>query len=297
MATITKRNRVLTNNDDVFSQNAWDNIEWTEDMTIEAQRRIQEQKEGSSNCPENIESNVERQVGPNWDKFYENHGDKFFKDRLWFASEFPELFERLGADSGPIRLLEIGCGVGNSVASIFKTNSNSQLYVYCCDISQKAIDSLRKRTFYQEHRDMIDPFQADICNEFDKIKARIKESSLDFITVIFTLSAIKPELMGQTVKNLASLLGKDGMILFRDYARYDMTQLRFKPKSYLREDYYVRSDGTTSYFFAPTFVNNLFTEAGLTKIELSEDNRLLVNRLKSLTMCRRWIQAKYVKKC
>jgi len=101
--------------------------------------------------------------------------------------------------------------------------------------------------------------------------------------------------MKRTVSNLATLLRPGGSILFRDYGMYDLAQLRFKGTSLLRDNYYVRADGTTSYFFTKDCLDDLFSSAGLSKVELREDNRMLVNRRKSLKMCRRWIQARYSK--
>ena len=66
----------------------------------------------------------------------------------------------------------------------------------------------------------------------------------DFISLIFVLSAISPEKHPQAVKNLVSVSKPGTIVCFRDYGRYDMAQLRFKPGKKIKDNFYVRRDGT-----------------------------------------------------
>ena len=74
-----------------------------------------------------------------WDKFYGIHQNRFFKDRHWLFTEFPELAE---IKEGSI--LEVGCGVGNTVFPILETNTSPGLKVFCCDFSTVS-SSLKKK--------------------------------------------------------------------------------------------------------------------------------------------------------
>ena len=62
-----------------------------------------------------------------WDNFYGIHQNRFFKDRNWLFTEFPELNEESQEER---RILELGCGVGNTVFPLLQTNVSKTLKVF-----------------------------------------------------------------------------------------------------------------------------------------------------------------------
>merc|ERR1712110_865896 len=103
--------------------------------------------------------------------------------------------------------------------------------------------------------------------------------------------------MGNMVDVLQKILVSlkpGGVLLFRDYGIYDMTQMRFvaKKRRKIDESFYVRADGTRTYFFRLEVLQNLFTQAGFEIERLKYDTRELKNRKRMLTMYRVWVTAK-----
>nr|XP_005290508.1 mRNA N(3)-methylcytidine methyltransferase METTL8 isoform X2 [Chrysemys picta bellii] len=136
-------------------------------------------------------------------------------------------------------------------------------------------------------------FVHDVCD--DSLPYPFPDEIQDVILLVFVLSAIHPDRMQGVVSRLAKLLKPGGMLLFRDYGRYDTSQLRFKKGRCLSENFYVRGDGTRVYFFTEDEVHNMFTLAGLVEVQNLVDRRLQVNRKKKVKMQRVWIQGKFQK--
>jgi len=331
--------RVLEKEGDVFKHNAWDNVEWGQEQQDEAQMMVD--KATAVLMDAETAQEYEEKAGEFWDKFYSVHQNRFFKERNWLFTEFPDLapgytgavrvfqpgqvgnqsgndtsvakeqdntvvVESTGLDQAEIdevrkdesyfganadfRVLEIGCGTGSTVFPILETNTSPSLIVYCCDLSATAVQLVKDHPQYASKRCF--SWVCDVTREWDP---PFPDKSLDVVTLIFVLSAINPAKMQVVVKNIARYLKPGGVVMFRDYGRFDLAQLRFKQGKCIQENFYARGDGTRCYFFTQDDVRDMFVAEGLVEEQNLVDRRLQVNRGKKLKMYRVWIQAKYRK--
>uniref|UniRef100_A0A0N4ZP40 tRNA N(3)-methylcytidine methyltransferase n=1 Tax=Parastrongyloides trichosuri TaxID=131310 RepID=A0A0N4ZP40_PARTI len=279
--------RYLTDESKVFEHNAWDDVKWDDDKEREALEIIKLQE--TAKLDSKVATDLLTDPSKKWDEFYDKNEDKFFKDRKWLSHEFPMLLTPNIDENGKISkktILEVGCGVGNTTLPLLSLVHPST-FVYCSDFSKTAIEKLK--TKYDENK--CTAFVWDITKDTNEIK----NESVDIILCIYVLSALEPKQQKEAINNLVSKLKPKGMLLMKDYGRYDLTQLRFKKNRYIDNNFYCRGDGTLVYYFTSEELDSLFTEAGLEKIQNSIDRRLIVNRKKKIKMYRVWMQCIYKK--
>ncbi len=159
------RQRLLTNEEDVWRENAWDHAPWTEEREAAALAIIERQHRESPHLNPNIPAKDTKQPGNvvdpedlhrgsrQWNSFYDQHERMFFKDRQWLSGEFPELFELSMGEEEKV-IFEIGCGVGNTLLPILKHYRDKgkegeeqccKVKLVGCDISESAINLLKVR--------------------------------------------------------------------------------------------------------------------------------------------------------
>ncbi|KAJ3525749.1 hypothetical protein NM688_g8359 [Phlebia brevispora] len=238
--------RFLTDEADVWSQNAWDHVPPPDDQDDIIATALARQK--SAPIPEDEKIKYNEKPAKNWDNFYKMNASNFFKTRKWLQIEFPELVHAVEIDAGEITIAEIGCGTGSASFPLLAANKNPNLTLKAYDYSSHAIKEVQHNELYLSPP--VGTIQASVWDlSSPTLPPDLPEGSVDIVVLIFVLSALHPREWRQAVHNIHRILKPGGVVLFRDYGRYDLTQLRFKGGRLLEDNFYIRGDKTRVYFF------------------------------------------------
>lgn len=317
--------RYLEAGDDVYEFNAWDHVEPDDEYKNYAELQYARQRESPVSDFDKQRFNADPAKW--WNLFYKNNTDNFFKNRKWLRQEFPVLADVARAGAGRKVVLEVGAGAGNTAFPLLVNNENEGLRVHACDFSRVAVDVMRESECYDPKHITADVWdvaavEGEDEGEGDEVKTKksslppgLTEGSVDVVILIFIFSALSPKQWDQAVRNVYRVLKPGGRVLFRDYGRGDLAQVRFKKGRYMDDNFYIRGDGTRVYFFDKDELASIWgrwtPEKGLRLDEQEEgkdggrgfeilrlgvDRRLVVNRQMKLKMYRCWIQGDFRKK-
>lgn len=103
--------------------------------------------------------------------------------------------------------------------------------------------------------------------------------------------------MNIAIKNVYSVLKPGGLVIFRDYGIYDEAQIKFSAASdkRLEDNFYVRHDGTMSYFFSKEDLQSRFEAEGFNTKEVDYVYRETTNRSLEMRIDRIFVQGKFEK--
>lgn len=261
-----------------------------------------------------VPPNTSEEAAERWDQFYKTK-QALFKDRHLLRAEFPEMMSdsvRTNPSTHvpplqPLRelrerdlecdltMLEVGCGVGNGVFPVLR--ANRRIYALAFDYSIRAIHVMKKHDEYRTDR--VKAFQADLAEPETYVKLIQNEvkTGVDFVTALWTLSALPPGIQqDQAAEGVATVMKPGGLLFLRDYAHGDMREEKFtKSGRKLQDKLYLRGDGTYAYFFDALELKLLFEKVGLITEVCQVVEREVHNRKAVVCMKRRWIHAKFRK--
>lgn len=241
--------RVLEEGDNIFEFNAWDNVIVDDSYKTFSEEQFSKQR--ADPVSEFDRKRFNEHPEKWWNVFYKNNKTNFFKNRKWLSQEFPVLGE-IGAEDAPAAtVLEVGAGAGNSAFPILQNSRNPRLKIHACDFSKKAVELIRAHELYDTEKIQADVWDVASPPESENggLPPGLSEGSVDVVLLIFIFSALNPRQWDQAVRNVWRLLKPGGQVLFRDYGRGDLAQVRFKKGRWMEENFYVRGDGTRVYFF------------------------------------------------
>ena len=283
------KQKVVTEEEEIYEEGHYPkkeyeyvhDFEWNENLEKEAIEIIKENDENVESLEEFLDTQSK-----NWEKFYKFNKTNFFKDRHYILEEFLEL---KNDKRDKITLLDMGCGVGNSFYPLIVRVPN--LYINAFDFSKRAINMSKTHPMYEKEKYRINVYDLDL------VKDDIPNKNNDYGILMFVLSAIKPEEHERVVEKISKVINKGGILYFRDYARYDMAQIRFakRKKNRVGDNLYMRKDKTLSYFFDKNEIENLFKKYGFSIVNSNLICRLIENRKENKKMHRLWLQIKFKK--
>ncbi|KAF9059525.1 S-adenosyl-L-methionine-dependent methyltransferase [Rhodocollybia butyracea] len=256
-----------------FTQNAWDHVPPPDDQEAIIAESLERQK--SAMVSEDERKKLNSRPSRYWDEFYKNNEGNFFKNRKWLHNEFPDLVAAAEPDAGPLKIAEIGCGAGNSIFPVLAANRNPELKLYAYDYSSHAVKVVQHNPLYISppcgtiHSAVWDLSSSSPDTD---LPSGLSPSSVDIIILVFVLSALHPDEWSAAMRNIHRMLKPGGKVFFRDYGRYDLTQLRFRNGRMIGDNFYKRGDGTRVYFFELDELSLLFTGKRLSKEEKHRAN-------------------------
>ncbi|KAG9313171.1 S-adenosyl-L-methionine-dependent methyltransferase [Chiua virens] len=257
LVTAQRRHRFLTEDADVWTQNAWDHVPPPDDQAATIAPALQRQR--LAPVPDEEKEKYNSKPAKYWDNFYKTNADNFFRDRKWLHLEFPDLVAAAEPEAGEITICEIGCGAGNAAFPLLSANKNPQLTIRAYDYSSHAVKLVQNNPLYSNPPiGSIHSAVWDITSE-NTLPPGVASATVDIVLCVFVLSALHPDEWGKAIANIHRMLKPDGVVLVRDYGRYDLTQLRFKSGRMLDENFYIRGDKTRVYFFELDELALMFT--------------------------------------
>ncbi|KAF8075177.1 S-adenosyl-L-methionine-dependent methyltransferase [Lyophyllum atratum] len=249
--------RFLTDESEVWSQNAWDHVPPPDDQVEAIAASLSKQR--LAPVPNADKPKYNDKPARHWDNFYKMNSSNFFRNRKWLHNEFPELVHATQPEAGPVTIAEIGCGAGNSVFPLLSANQNPDLRLQAYDYSNHAVKLVQSNSLYTDPpTGAIHAAVWDVTS-LDGLPTGMEAGSVDIVILVFVFSALHPDEWGRAVANIHQMLKPGGLVVMRDYGRHDLTQLRFKAGRLLDENFYIRGDKTRVYFFELDELALLFT--------------------------------------